>query len=221
MKRPAALLLATILHSCGGLPALRPVQAGHRAALVEQCVAAFPTGEWQATHLVEAQLPMGQEGSFLGVVAVAEGGKGFRSVLLSPEGFVLVDASYREGRTTAHRAVPPLDAPGFARGMTSDLRLLLFAPEGMVSEVGVLESGWPACRWRRDTGKTVEVQPGTPGAYRVRLYDRDGQLERDAQLSEVAEQGFARQMRLIAPGPGGYSLQMRLLEVQLQQPADD
>ena len=212
MKRTAALLAVSLLLSCTGLGTLRPVDGARRADIASQCRALFPGGQWQATHILEADLPLGQEGSFMAAVATEEEGRGFRSVLMSLEGFVLFDATYQDGRIATHRAVPPLDEPGFARGMTGDIRLLLFPPDGVPSEVGETEAGHGACRWQRATGKTVEVEMLGQGCSRIRLYDDDGRVERDATLSGTPRGGFAPLMQLVAPGGAGYTLRLKLLD---------
>jgi hypothetical protein len=213
--RPQALLVAaTLLSACGGLAPLRPITVADRAETIRECRALFPSGRWQATHVVEAQLPLGHQGSFLGAVSVQQPGRVFRSVLMSAEGMVLFDVTYQDGRITTHRAVAPLDAQGFGRGMTGDIRLLLLPPDGPLSEVGEAQSGHRACRWRRGDGKTVEAVLEAPNQTRILLY-ADDSLSREAWLLGAARQGFFPEMRLEARGRASYSLRLKLLDAKL------
>ena len=40
---------------------MRPVAEARRAEIQRRCEALYPSGQWQATHVVEADLPMGHE----------------------------------------------------------------------------------------------------------------------------------------------------------------
>jgi hypothetical protein len=157
-------------------------------------------------------MPLGHEGSFIGAVAAGPGPEDFRSVLLTQEGFVLFDAWYRASRVEVLRAVPPLDAPGFGRGMTGDVRLLLFLPAGELVEVGTSARGERVCRWQ-DAAELVEVSLPGPRTARVLRY-RHGRLEREVLLEEIDRRGFAHHARLNAKGIAGYSLSLELLNVE-------
>jgi hypothetical protein len=195
-----------------GPAALSPLAAQARAEAVEQCRAVFPRGQWRATHVVEARMPLGNEGSFIGVVAAGPGTDAFRSLLMTQEGFVLFDARYRAGGIEVLRALPPLDPQGFGRGMTGDVRLLLFPPAGELVEVGKTREGQPACRWLKGK-ETVEVALTGAGKARLSRWD-DGSLAREAELSEIDRRGFARHARLETKGMVGYSLSLDLLDVE-------
>jgi hypothetical protein len=157
-------------------------------------------------------MPLGNEGSFIGVVAAGPGPDAFRSLLLTQEGFVLFDARYDAGRVEVLRALPPLDPQGFGRGMTGDVRLLLFPPAGDLIEVGTTSRGERACRWRNGK-ETVEVALAGAAKARLSRWD-DGSLVREAVLSEIDQRGFARHARLETKGMVGYSLSLELLDVE-------
>jgi hypothetical protein len=211
MMRRAAFLTGSLLVACGGLPALAPVAAPARAELAGRCQALFPRVPWHATHVLEATLPMGYEGSFLAVVSADAPGR-FRSILISVEGLVLYDATYSYGRIVVNRAVPPLDKPSFAQGMSADIRLLLFQPPTPLHEVGLTVQGQPACRWQRPDGKIIEATLESGERTALRLYADKDVIERDALLLGPAKNGLASDMILVAPGTVGYSLHLRLLD---------
>jgi hypothetical protein len=216
MIRSAPLRLGSVVclvSACrAGPAALSPFAPQARAETVELCRAVFPRGQWRATHVVEARMPLGNEGSFIGVVAAGPGSDAFRSLLMTQEGFVLFDARYRAGAVEVLRALPPLDPQGFGRGMTGDVRLLLFPPAGMLVEVGKTRDGRPACRWRKGK-ETVEVALAGAGKARLSRWD-DGSLVREAVLDQIDRRGFARRARLETKGMVGYSLSLDLLDVE-------
>ena len=205
--------LALLLAGCGsGLTTLLPVSVSARAEIVRDCIGIFPQGKWQVTHVVEATLPFGNETSLIGVVAVGSSPGDFRSLLLTQEGIVLFDADYRQGKIEVRRALPPLDPTKFGRGMVQDVRLLLFAPGGTLAEVGQSANGEFVCRWR-DGEQVVDVV--LTGIRQARLLRFElGSLVREARLSGVDPQGFAREAWLETQGMIGYSLHLSLLDVE-------
>ena len=207
------LFVVCLVSACRAGPgALSPLLPPARTEAVEQCRAVFPRGQWRATHVVEARMPLGHEGSFIGAVAAGPGPDAFRSLLMTQEGFVLFDARYDAGRVEVLRALPPLDPVGFGRGMTGDVRLLLFPPAGDLVEVGMTPRGERACRWRNGK-QTVEVALTGAAEARLSRWD-DGSLVREAVLSGIDRRGFARHARLETQGVVGYSLTLELLEVE-------
>ena len=213
MKKRSALLATSLVLSCGGLPPLQPVQGAARDAIRSRCRSLFPRGEWRATHVVRAKLPLGKTATFIGVVAATGRAGAFRSLLLSPEGFVLFDATHRGGRLTTHRAVAPLDSHRFGTGMTDDIRMLLFVPDGPMLEVGWSEPGAAVCRWQRSDGHTVEAVLKSATLARVRLYHGHS-VVREAVLKGRTHDGFAPEITLDARQLLGYSLHLQLLQVE-------
>jgi len=162
--------------------------------------------------VIEARMPLGNEGSFIGAVAREPGPANFRSVLMTQEGFVLFDAEYHAGRVEVLRVVPPLDPDRFGRAMTGDIRLTSFLPGGRLVQVGKSRSGRETCRWQEGE-TTVEVELLGPGRARLLRYD-DGALAREALLEDIDPRGFARHSSVETHGMVGYSLSLRLLEVE-------
>jgi hypothetical protein len=189
-----------------------PLGPGERAQAVQQCLSVFPRGRWRATQVIEAKLPLGNEGSFIGVVAAGPGARDFRALLMTQEGFVLFDARYRAGHVEVLRVLPPLDPEGFGRGMTGDVRLMSFPPSGKLVEVGASSRNEHTCRWREGK-ETVEVALVGTGQARLLRYD-DGQLEREVFLTGIDAHGFAHRASLETKGLVGYSLSLTLLEVE-------
>ena len=215
MKSVVPLLLVWQLAACGGGLSLQPVEPKRAQEIAKRCTSIYPVLPWRATHVVEVTLATGQAGSFLGVVA-ADAPHKFRVILVSPEGFVVFDATYDQGNITANRAVPPLDSEQFARGMAGDIRLMLFAPSWPLVEAGHTEAGAESCRFERADGQTVQVVLESPERAHLLLYAANGALDRDGVLRGPRQAGFFQEMLLVAQGPLGYSLAMRLMDSEVE-----
>jgi hypothetical protein len=218
MRPTPGLLVAGLMLACGGSQSLEPVEPSQQGEIAARCTALFPQLPWRVTHVVDAKLPMGEQGSFLGVVA-ADAPHQFRTILVSLEGFVVFDATYSQGQINASRAVAPLDTPEFARGMAGDIRLLMFAPTTPLTEVGQTDLGYESCRWQRPDGRVTQVVLEAPERAHVLLYDKNEVLLRDGLLLGPKRDGFSTQMLLVAKGAAGYSLVLRLMESELESEA--
>jgi len=192
-----------------GLADLEVVSASERAHTAVGCRQLFPPRPWRATHVIDATLPLGQRATLIGAVASEE--HGFRSALLTQEGFVLLDVKYLSGEVEVLRAVSPVNRDGFAASMATDIDLLMQEPEGPLVQVGRATSGEPACRWHDDAETLVEVRLAPQGAELLR-YDARGQLLRRATLGRIGADGIAHDMTIEAPGTTGYRLEVRRLE---------
>ena len=208
------LLLAAMLVGCGGPPAVTPAAPETREDLLGRCLAVFPVPDFRAVHSIAAELPGGATGVFLGVAATSDGGRTFRGNLLSLEGMVMVDVQSSPDGLIVHRALPPLDAEGFAAGMAADMRLLLLAPEGAPREVGTDGEGRTVCRWVGQDGAVQDVAVGDSGEWASTTWDAAGSALREVRASGRTRDGFASRMELTATGEQGYSLVLELVEVE-------
>jgi hypothetical protein len=201
------------------LPSLGAVADEQRPAAVRACRDPFVARPWAVVHSIDAGLPFGGRATFIGATAARE--DGLRSVLMSLEGMVLFDGSWSEaGGVVVHRALPPLDRPGFAPGLLSDVRLMLVAPSGPPRRVGTLPSGRRACRWRGPSGRTVDVVAQADGGWQIRAYDPSGNRVRTVRATGPARHGFASRMTLQATDGADYSLDLELLEVEADVDVD-
>jgi hypothetical protein len=199
--------------ACGGsLPTLKPLGPVDHARTLALCPHVFPRAPWQATQVIEAQMPLGHGGSFLGAIRAEPGLADFRMLLMTQEGFVLFDAHYRRGRIRVFRAVPPLDSEEFGRGMAADVRLLLFPPAGSPSLVGLSPEGYPTCRYR-DHRQVVDVELTGREQARLSRFEEET-LARVATMSAIDQRGFAHEAWLESQGTVGYRLHLTLLQVE-------
>lgn len=164
-------------------------------------------------HAIEAQLPDGNMALLLGVVLVDPPKQTLSCVLMTPEGFVLLDATAHQGLEEIRRGVPPFDSPAFSAGMLADISLLLFPPPGTLQDAGHLKNGASICRFSDNQGSTTDVVARGKDRWEIRQYDAAGFLRRSVQLSGRRE-GLFEQIELAIPGFMGYFLKMTLLEAE-------
>jgi len=211
LSRLACGFMLTLLAGCvRQLPAISGVSRGVEPQILQQCEAIFPAGPWQATHIIEASLPLGNDTSLIGVVAAARNPSEFRAVLMTEEGIVLLDASYRSGAIEVHRAVPPVDPEGFGRAMVGDVNLLLFRPRGNLTQVGRLETGESVCRWRNGD-ESVDVIAVGGRVVRLMRFDSTS-LVREVKIGPLDARGLPSEAWLETKGMIGYSLHLKLLD---------
>jgi len=142
----------------------------------------------------------------------------FRAVLMAPEGITLLDATFSGRRTKVHRALPPFDRTEFRHGLLLDYRLLFFGPRGSPTEFGQDQVGRMVCRWRQANDAVTEVVLPRTGGWIIRLYSPQGSLEKLVVAKGPVKRGLASWMKLRTMGPGGYSLEFRLLRVNSFSP---
>jgi hypothetical protein len=165
-------------------------------------------------------LPGQQSGAFLGVAVAPTQSEGAASpvleaVLLTQEGFTLLEArAFDDESVVVTRAIPPLDRPGFAQAMVSDIAFLLFEPPGSLS-VGRSESGARACRWTLPDAAYVQASFDGHDRTELERVSKKGTATRVAQLWQRNSLRFAKTMHLEAPGLTGYSLDLELLEAEV------
>ncbi|HOX43782.1 MAG TPA: hypothetical protein PK668_09290 [Myxococcota bacterium] len=231
MSRPLVLALALapglLAPACAHLPELYELpEAPTAAGLQQRCHEVGPAAAFRAVHAIEARLPLGQASAMLGVSAADPLRGRLRAALVSAEGLTLFEGLRGDGgRIRVLRAVPPLDGPDFGPMLLDDVALLLLAPRGPTLRMGRMRSGEGVCRapvrsavW---PGGVLDVLPeATDGGAALRLYDGDESLRREVHLSGRTPAGLYQRMRLEAFGPGGYSLELTLLESEPMDPDD-
>ncbi|MEW6264812.1 MAG: hypothetical protein AB1641_17195 [Thermodesulfobacteriota bacterium] len=215
MKSPSLLFLALAvsfvgLWACGA--GVKPVVIAVPVESTRSCLSLFPDQGWRAVHKIEALWPGGGRKVLLGVTKAEPEASSLHGVLLTVEGLVLMEAR-RQGRNMEIlRAVPPFDSAGFGPGLLDDVELMLLPPRGEIVASGLTAAGDRVCRWRRPGGEVQEICSMNEGNWRIRLFDPRGRLLREVEAWPPLERGFAARMRLKSFGPGGYELELHLLE---------
>lgn len=203
----ALLAIATVLCStvgCAGVPHIEPCSAPPAEETGRACASAFPQGDWEAVHRIEATLPTGSRSVVIGVTTYQQALDRMECVLLSPEGFVLFAGSRTGERSVIERAMPPFDAPDFARALFADVQFLLVRPRGVPAELGCSVERETLCRWSRgDVTTDVVVDGGVPSALRQYV---GSSLAREARFRGPFLGGLPAQVELVVFGGLGYRL---------------
>ena len=209
MRAAALLCLLPSLWACSGLPEVREVTPEDRPALAAGCRVPYPQGAWTVVHSIQVRLPGGGRSTLVGVSASIPLEDRLESVLLSPEGIVLFEASRQAGEIKVARALPPLDRDGFAQGLFSDVRFLFFPPAGELVLVGRTVSGGAVCRYQWGN-RTEDLLPTPAGGWIRREY-ADNTLRRQVTSDQPNASGFASSLELIVYGLGNYRMSFHRL----------
>jgi hypothetical protein len=207
---PLLLLLLTVV-ACTGLKPLTPIDPARKTAVLEDCRRPFLPGKYRLVHEMETVMPDGAKGMAVGVLVADPRTLGFRTALMTIEGFVLFDAEAGE-TLTVHRAVPPFDAPVFAEALTEDIRLAFFPPGGAAVTWGEGEVGALVCRFERTDGRLVEVLTFKDGVMAIRLYGTGHELLKKVKMTLPERPGLAETLEIQSSGWLSYTLRLRLLE---------
>lgn len=217
LARLPALLLLSLLSACTvttrePLPNLVPTASGE-SQTGRACAALFPRGRWQLVHAIAFHLADGTSGNALGVLVLD--GHHINCALMTVEGLTLFEArSTGPEHLEVVRALPPFANQDFAAGLMADLRTLFQPPPGS-AEYGSLADGRPVCRSR--TGReATDILPQPDGCWQLHTYS-DQRRTRTVVASACEPTGseiLPRTLVLTAPGPAGYTLNLRLISAE-------
>ncbi len=204
--------IITALVSCAKIPALKPLPAVEGQQAKSRCQSAFPSGNWQVVHAIEADI-YGKKSMLMGVTVLRPEQREAHAVLMTIEGFVVFEAVFN---TTASvkRAVPPFDKKGLAHGLMSDLFLIFFAPQTKTGpETGLDEKGRVLCRYTDVDGRIIDVLDPLNRNRQIFKYDVNGNMSRrvSSDFNGGGMMGFPRTTLLVALGAARYRLKMTLV----------
>jgi hypothetical protein len=207
---PVALFLCL---ACARLPQITPVAGAPASGTGPGACSVFPQGDWQFLHSITAELPPGGSFAMMGLTVISSRLRTNRSVIMTFEGFVVFDGEH-DGGLIVHRALPPFDAPHFARGLMEDIRLIFFEPDGPLVAAGELENGSAVCRYQDPEGGFVDVELRRDRAWELRRYSPAQRLTRTVKIPPGLRNsaGFPAAIELTAHGSQNYKLVMRLVE---------
>lgn len=216
---PLFLLLLTV-GACTGLKPLTSLDPARKSAVLEGCRRPFLPGKYRLVHALETVMPDGAKGTAIGVLVADPRTRGFRTALMTIEGFVLFDAEAGE-TLTVHRAVPPFDAPAFAEALAEDIRLAFFPPGDTPAAWGEGEAGAQICRFERADGRLVEVLTFKDGVMAIRLYGTGQELLKRVKMPSPERPGLADTLEIQSSGWPSYTLRLRLLESEALATTED
>lgn len=220
MRRAALFLITLLLFpvlSCSPVAEIRHTGGlegpnGSEVCCRKECLPYIETSH-RLIHAIEARLPDGTVTALLGVVLVDLPGNVLHCVLMTPEGFVLLDAVDHQG-IEIRRSVPPFDSAAVSAGLLADIRLLFFPPSGALLDAGWLKNGTAICRFSNIQGPRTDVIATGADCWEIRQYDGSDVLQRSIRLFGALRRGLFEKIELEVPGLLGYSLKMTLLEAE-------
>ena len=213
--KAAFLGLLLLMAVCSACAVVKPAVLTEIVHDFAPCLEVFPSGAFEVVHRIDADLAGGHKAGLIGVTKTNGQDRTCRSVLLTAEGMVLLDASSSDRGIEVHRAMPPFDSRELAAGLLNDVTMILFAPAGTPLESGRLPDGRRACRWQRPDGGLTELALAESGQWSLSRRDRWGRIIRTVQARGPESRGFYQEMELEAPGAAGYRLKLHLLSVEV------
>jgi hypothetical protein len=176
---------------------------------LQMCLALFPSGPWESTHKIEANIREEFSSALLGVTKGDPEGRKLHTVLLTPEGFILFEAEQHGSTMSVLKAVAPFESAAFAKGLMEDVEFLFLPPAGLPSKCGRTADGAILCQWEGPDGSRREL--ALSAVRKMSLRDKHGDLTKEAVLMAPFVKGLASQMELRAYKPARYKLKMTLL----------
>jgi len=165
-------------------------------------------------------MPGGKKAIFIGVTALSPETGTIHCVIMTLEGLVLFDAQYNH-KMVINRGIPPFDSVDFARGLLNDIKLIFFPPEGQVVQSGIAENGSWICRFKTNSGMTVDViKPNSNNLWEIRQYNENSEMSRsvtaypDTKRAVNKQENIPGRLVLTAYGSHGYSLILELIEAR-------
>jgi hypothetical protein len=217
LLKPAAALglifIAFVMTACSSLPEIKPPGPGLQPILLEWCQSIFPDAPHQFVHAIEARLPDDSRATAMGIVTLDPARGIIQCVIMTIEGFVLFDARYQQA-VTVNRAVYPFDSPEFAESMMADIRLVFFPPGKALVTAGVLDKGFPGCRWQTADGLAVDVLLNQRLGWVIRQYDTSDHISRQVRAYALNPEGIPEKIELSHYKFPSYTLKMTLLQVE-------
>ena len=210
-------VLTTFYMSCGGLPVIKPLDPQASPEAVQRCRLPFLSNPYRFIHAIEATVHGGSAGTVLGITVFDPAAETIHSAIITIEGFVLFDAWYEKKGIRIDRALPPFDAQHLAGPMMEDIRLLFMAPDGYLSDAGLLENGSTICRYHEGENRIEDVVVHKDGTWEIAVFGGRHERLRNIRAFSVQE-NIPNMVELTGSGPWNYSLRMRLISAERVSP---
>jgi hypothetical protein len=206
------LMMTALLVSCSPLPVIKPAEPAAVSDTIQRCRRPFLNVPHRFVHAIEVAFPGGRPATVVGVTVFDPASEILHSVIMTIEGFVLFDARY-DKRVFVNRAVPPFNAEQFAGHMMEDIRLIFLAPDGRLSNAGVLEDGSSICRYYGEQDKIVDVIVRPDDTWEIEKYSDKHVIMRKIRASSVRDR-IPAMVELTGFGFRQYSLRLNLISAE-------
>ncbi len=205
MKRLSIAVLFLLI-TCLGCAGGQTVPAHPQSGL--DCQSCFARWPWRAVHRIQADFyPTGS----LSLIGVSQGdplSRDLSTVLMTAEGFVLLECKRSHGKLKVLRALPPFDKPAMVQGLLADVVLMFLPPNGKPSKTA------GGCFWELTDGSRLGVERQDDGGCRLRLWNELDVLTRQVHMTAPWHNGFAEDLELKASGEVSYRIVLRLIEAE-------
>lgn len=189
------------------------------AASAEQehdCTSVFPRGKWQFVHSIDFTKRDGTGTTIVGITSLST--EKITSALITVEGLTLFEADfYNDNSFNVHRALPPFDRTGFAKGMMHDIRAIFQPPQSDVRQ-GQTRDGIATCRYTDSEGRVTDIQLNKDDCWQITSYNPSRIMVRSIKGRSCINKGFTRipeHLELKTYGSTGYTLSMKLLRADI------
>ncbi len=211
------LVFFSFIASCSRL-APAPLLPEHlKSEMVSKCESVYLDGKWQLTHSIEVSFPGNRKTVMIGVTELDQDKKRAHCVLMTLEGFVLFEA-ISTNRIRVKRAVPPFDAPGFAKGLMDDISLIFFKQGQGNAFLPVQLKAGAGCRQTIKNHQVVDLVPSSGSTWKLFKFDKNGRLTRSVEAkgpsvpNRRGAQGLPETITLSAHGSNKYKLVLRRID---------
>ena len=206
------LIVVVFFLSCSSLPVIKNVDPASKQDIINRCRQPFVDIPYRFVHTIEATIPGGGVGKVVGVTVFDPATEHVCSVIMTIEGLVLFDASYEED-VRVNRALPPFNADHFAGRMMEDVRLIFLAPDGLLTDAGLLSDGSTVCRYCENQGKIEDVIVHEDDTWEIIKYSDNYEMLRKIRVFSVRDR-IPAMVELTAFGFREYSLHMILISAE-------
>lgn len=204
--KPALAIAICLMAACLGCAAKQAGQVPAQSD--ERCIKCFPAGAWRVVHRIEADFGPAGSISLIGVSQGDPARHALTSVLMTAEGFVLLEVKQSHGEQEILRALPPFDKPQMVQGMLTDVELMFMLPQGKPS------IGKSSCGWNLENGDQLSAARLEDGGCHLDLKNKTGDLIRSVRMFPPWQDGFTREVELRAIGGLEYTLRLHLLRAE-------
>jgi hypothetical protein len=212
MKYISLLIIIAFFASCSTMPAItEPMIPATQKKLT--CPSPYLKGKYQLTHAIEINAAGNAQGAIIGITVVDPPARFVSCAIMIAEGMVLLEAQLSGESLIVHRALPPFDSGDFAKNLIDDIKLIYFAPEGLMLKKGNLDDGSTACRWQEENGNFIDVVAHKTEITEIKKYSECGSLKRHIKLMQVSGNPYSS-IEVKGSGIVDYTLLMTLIDAQ-------
>lgn len=211
MNNRLLCFMLMMLCSCATLPVLGPLKESDRQFNLSDD--SFLKEKYRLIHSIRAILPNNETVIAIGVTVADPYARSVDAVLMTVEGFVLFDVSYKNNSFIINRSVPQFGGNNFAESLINDINIIYFPPDFKMKESGKLKENYVTRYYCRDNSVT-DIFLLKNGKSKIIKYDSENDKSRTVNISSLNSEGIPGKIELIAHGFFGYTLNMELIEFE-------